>query len=55
MGANLQVMDRDTKRLRRDKPFTFTNLKVDEGLGEIISWIQRELLFEVSDALRVDG
>ncbi len=55
VGANLQVMDRDTKRLRRDKPFTFTNLKVDEGLGEIISWIQRELLFEVSDALRVDG
>ena len=48
-------MDRDTKRLRRDKPFAFTNLKKDAGLGEIVSWIQRELLFELPGTVCVGG
>ena len=46
VGADLQVMDRDSKLMRGDKPFVFTNLKKEEGLDTIIHWIRSELLFE---------
>ena len=39
-------MARDTKRMRGEKPAVFTDLRKSEGLEDIISWIQRELLFE---------
>lgn len=42
VGASLEVMDRDTKMMRRDKPFVFSNLKKAEGLNEIIDIIIRE-------------
>ena len=32
VGADLSVMDRDSKRMRRDLPFLFTNLKTERGL-----------------------
>ncbi len=40
----LEVMARDAKAVRGDKPFVFTNLKTDEGLDEVIDWIRREVL-----------
>lgn len=40
VGASLEVMDRDTKKMRGDKPFLFTNLKEEKGLDEIISFIK---------------
>jgi urease accessory protein len=40
VGASLEVMERDTKRMRGDKPFVFTNLKTQEGLSSIIQFIQ---------------
>jgi len=46
VGASLEVMARDAKAVRGDRPFVFTNLKTGEGLQEVIAWIQRELLFE---------
>ena len=46
IGADLKVMDRDSKKMRHDKPFIFTNLKSGEGLDKIISWILTEQLFE---------
>jgi urease accessory protein len=46
VGADLQVMDRDSKKMRKNKPFVFSNLKKNEGLDQIISWIRTELLFE---------
>jgi urease accessory protein len=46
VGADLGVMDRDSKRMRGTKPFVFTNLKKGEGLDQVIGWIRRELLFE---------
>ena len=49
VGADLEVMDRDTKRMRGEKPFVFTDLRQGTGLEEVISWIQRELLFEEPD------
>jgi urease accessory protein len=39
VGANLDVMDRDTKRMRGERPFVFTNLKTGEGLERIIEFI----------------
>ncbi len=46
VGADLGVMDRDSRRMRGDRPFVFTNLKMQEGVDGVASWIRRELLFE---------
>jgi urease accessory protein len=46
VGADLGVMARDARTMRGERPFVFTNLKRGEGLADVISWIQRELLFE---------
>jgi urease accessory protein len=42
VGASLEVMESDTKRMRGDKPFVFTNLKKSVGVEEIISFIVSE-------------
>jgi urease accessory protein len=39
VGASLEVMDTDTKRMRGDKPFVFTNLKAGDGVQTIIDFI----------------
>ena len=46
VGASLDVMARDSKAARGDRPFVFTNLKSGEGVPEVIAWIERELLFD---------
>jgi urease accessory protein len=46
VGADLAVMERDTKRQRGLRPFVFTNLKVGEGLETVARWIKSDLLFE---------
>jgi urease accessory protein len=46
VGADLGVMERDSKTMRGNRPFVFTNLKTGAGLPEVISWIRRELLYE---------
>ena len=46
VGADLDVMARDAKLMRGDRPFLFTNLKRAEGLPDVVAWIQRELLYE---------
>jgi urease accessory protein len=40
VGANLGVMERDAKKMRGDKPFVFTNLKTQEGLGVVINFVK---------------
>jgi urease accessory protein len=42
VGASLEVMERDAKRMRGNKPFIFSNLKKDEGLQEIAKFIIEE-------------
>lgn len=42
VGASLDVMDRDAKKMRGDKPFIFSNLKEGKGLDEIIQLIVEE-------------
>ncbi|CAM3577073.1 urease accessory protein UreG [Hydrogenibacillus schlegelii] len=44
VGASLEVMERDTRRMRGDRPWTFTNLKTGQGLEEVIRWIERDVL-----------
>ncbi len=39
VGASLEVMESDTKRMRGEKPFVFSNLKTGEGLEKIIDFI----------------
>ncbi|MDJ0703408.1 MAG: urease accessory protein UreG [Leptolyngbyaceae cyanobacterium MO_188.B28] len=40
VGANLEVMERDARKMRGEKPFVFTNLKKKEGLQTIIDFIR---------------
>ena len=46
VGASLEVMASDSKRMRGDSPFVFTNLMTLEGLDDVINWIKRDVLFE---------
>jgi urease accessory protein len=46
VGADLSVMERDSKRMRGEKPFVFTNLRDGTGADRVVEWIRRELLFE---------
>ena len=46
VGASLEVMDRDSKKMRGDRPFVFTNLKDKTGLDTVIRWIQTEVMLE---------
>ena len=36
VGASLEVMDHDARRMRPERPFVFTNLKTGQGLDEIV-------------------
>ncbi len=42
VGASLTVMRTDTKRMRGDSPYIFTNMKTGEGVDDILSFIERE-------------
>jgi urease accessory protein len=41
VGASLEVMDRDAKRMRGDRPFVFTNIKTGTGVAEIAGFIRQ--------------
>jgi urease accessory protein len=42
VGASLEVMDRDAKRMRGERPFIFTNLKINQGLEDIVKFIEKQ-------------
>jgi urease accessory protein len=42
VGASLEVMERDAKRMRGERPFVFTNLKTGQGLDVVIRYIETE-------------
>jgi urease accessory protein len=46
VGASLEVMDQDAKRMRGEKPFIFSNLKSGQGLEEIVSFIEKQGLMQ---------
>jgi len=41
VGASLEVMERDTLKMRGDKPFVFSNQKIGQGLDQIIAFIEQ--------------
>jgi urease accessory protein len=42
VGASLEVMDRDARKMRRERPFVFSNLKTGQGLDTIVRFIETE-------------
>lgn len=40
VGASLEVMNRDSRRMRGERPFVFSNMKTGQGLSEIIAFIE---------------
>ena len=43
VGASLEIMDRDTQQQRGDRPYRFTDARSEEGLGEVIHWIEHRI------------
>ena len=41
VGASLEVMDRDAKRMRGERPFIFANVKAGTGVHEIANFIRK--------------
>jgi urease accessory protein len=50
VGASLDVMERDARKMRQGKPFVFTNLMSGEGLDSVIGWIRKYALTESVEA-----
>jgi len=46
VGANLDIMARDSAKGRGERPFIFTNLVTLEGVDKVIEWIQKNVLLE---------
>ena len=45
VGASLEVMERDSRLMRGERPFVFTNLRNGQGLEEVVAFLEREGLF----------
>ncbi len=46
VNADLKIMERDSKLMRKDKPFIFTNCHTKEGIDTVYQLIKKEVLFE---------
>jgi urease accessory protein len=42
VGASLEVMDRDARKMRGERPFVFTNIRAGEGVKEVVDFIVRQ-------------
>ena len=42
VGASLEVMDRDARKMRKDRPFVFTNLKTGDGVEGVVDFIVKQ-------------
>lgn len=51
VGANLEVMARDTKKMRGDRPFVFTNLRKGDGVDAVIAFIRTQGLLDQGKAV----
>lgn len=46
VGASLDQMAEDTKTFRGNRPFAFTNLKTDDGLEDVLNWIDNDIFLK---------
>ena len=46
VGASLEVMEHDSRRMRGTRPFVFTNIRDDENVDTVVSWIKENVLLE---------
>ena len=46
VGASLEVMERDSKKMRGNRPFIFTNIRQGEHVDDVIAWIKKNVLLE---------
>jgi urease accessory protein len=42
VGASLEVMDRDSRKMRGDRPFVFANVRAGQGVAEVAAFIERQ-------------
>jgi urease accessory protein len=49
VGASLEVMERDARKMRKGQPFVFTNLVNGDGLQHVINWIKKYALLEETE------
>ena len=42
VGASLEVMDRDSRRMRGERPFVFANVRAGQGVAEVAAFIERQ-------------
>jgi urease accessory protein len=42
VGASLEVMERDARRMRGERPFVFSNLKTGQGLDTVVRFIETQ-------------
>ncbi len=45
VGADLEVMDRDSKKMRGQRPYLFCDLKSGKGVSDVCDWLKKEALF----------
>jgi urease accessory protein len=43
VGADLQVMERDARRMRGSRPFVFTNLRAGTGSEVVVAWVHTQV------------
>jgi urease accessory protein len=53
VGASLEVMERDSRKMRGERPFIFTNLREDVGLDFLLDWLHRRLVEPVESRARL--
>lgn len=46
VGASLEVMERDSKKMRGNRPFVFTNIRAGENVDTVVDWIKKNVLLE---------
>ena len=46
VGASLEVMERDSLKMRGNRPFVFTNIRDLDGIDSVVSWIEKNVMFE---------
>ena len=47
VGADLGVMDRDSKQMRESRPYVFCDLKSYKGLEEVVAWLEQDCFFSI--------